>query len=51
MHNFLNTLAEVFLAMPGEDDRAVLRAYARAEMTDLMLRDRTIPFPRHADAS
>lgn len=51
VHNFLNTLAEVFLAMPGEDDRAVLRAYAREEMTDLMLRDRTIPFPRHADAS
>jgi hypothetical protein len=51
VHNFVVTLADIFLSMPADDDRAVLRAYAREEMTDLMLRDRTIPFPRRADAS
>lgn len=48
VHNFLELLAEDFLRMPSHDKNAILLAYAREQMTDLMYLRRTVPYSRRA---
>jgi hypothetical protein len=44
VHSFLEMLAEDFLSMPQHDKPAIMRAYAKEQMSDLILIDRTIPY-------
>lgn len=46
VESFLEMLAADFLGMSIDDKRAILRAYASEQMTDLILRQRTIAYPR-----
>ena len=49
VHSFLEMLAEDFLSMPKNDKQAIMRAYATEQMSDLILKDRTIAYPRMQD--
>lgn len=46
VEDFLGLLAEGFLRMPDGDKQAILRAYAREQMSDMMLLQRTTPYPK-----
>ena len=46
VESFLELLATDFLSMPEHDKNAILRAYAREQMSDLILQKRTIPYSR-----
>jgi hypothetical protein len=49
VEDFLGLLAEVFLRMPGDDKKAVLRAYSKEQMSDMMLLEKTVSYsPRKA---
>jgi len=49
VHSFLELLATDFLYMPVQDKKAILRAYAQQQMSDLMLLDETIPYESQND--
>ncbi|HEX6804173.1 MAG TPA: hypothetical protein VF133_10885 [Terriglobales bacterium] len=51
VHSLLELLARDFLSIDTGDKQAILRAYASEQMTDLILRDRTIAYPRRYDAA
>jgi hypothetical protein len=51
VHSLLELLARDFLSIDTGDQQAILRAYASEQMTDLVLRDRTIAYPRRYDAA
>jgi hypothetical protein len=46
VESFLELVATEFLSMPIEDKNAIMRAYASEQMSDLILLDRTIPYPK-----
>jgi hypothetical protein len=46
VEDFLDVLAEVFLRIPSDDKKAVLRIYAFEQMSDMMLLERPTPYPR-----
>jgi hypothetical protein len=46
VESFLEMLARDFLPVSPDDKPAILRAYAREQMSDLILQKRTIPYPR-----
>lgn len=46
VEDFLGVLDEVFLGTNSNDKQAILRAYAFEQMSDMMLVERTIPYPR-----
>jgi hypothetical protein len=46
VESFLETLADDFLCMSPDDKQAILRAYASEQMSDLILLQRTVPYPR-----
>jgi hypothetical protein len=46
VESFLELLASDFLSISPNDKRAILRAYASEQMSDLILQKRTIPYPR-----
>ncbi len=46
VEDFLGLLAEVFLRMPDHNKQAILREYAHEQMSDMVLLQRTTPYPR-----
>ena len=46
VESFLEMLAKDFLAVGVDDKQAILRAYASEQMSDLILLQHTIPYPR-----
>jgi hypothetical protein len=48
VHNFLELIAQEFLSIPEDNKQAILHAYARQQMTDLLLRHKTLTYPRQA---
>ncbi len=46
VEDFLELLAEIFLRMPDDDKQAILREYAREQMSDMMLLQKTMPYPQ-----
>ena len=44
VEDFLKLLAEAFLHIPEKDKRAILTAYAREQMSDMILHEQTIPY-------
>jgi hypothetical protein len=48
---FSNCLPQDFLSMPVDDKQAIMRAYAREQMSDPIILQRTIPHERKPDAA
>lgn len=46
IEDFLKLLAEVFLRIPAKDKKAILTAYAREQMADMIMHGQTIPYAR-----
>jgi len=44
VEDFVKLLAEVFLRIPEKDKKAILTAYAREQMSDMILHEQTIPY-------
>lgn len=46
VEDFVRLLAEIFLRMPSDDKQAVLRAYSREHMSDMILLRHTVAYDR-----
>ena len=44
LEDFVKLLAEAFLRIPEKDKKAILTAYAREQMSDMILHEQTIPY-------
>ena len=44
--DYLELLADVFLRIPGDDKKQILRAYSEEQMSDMILLRETIPYPK-----